>query len=650
MRHAAAALSLLLLLLAAAAPAGANEGLLDDIVFFDTLLGEEIPMGPVDTDTVRGFEILYATPGAGDVSEIAGHLLLRVMLNNNPRAEARGLENPNDLVISFLADTESGRPARPRRPAVVQEDCRRINWLNLVNENPGDESPLASIWQSLKGLSGGFRIIMDRQTLGHALKSYTVTQDRALLRYRLNLTPEQKASLLARLREVRLTYTPPYYFFSQNCGSVLIEVIGQGIGDPDIARFHPLVAPPHSLLGNLVRRGLATRVTPAFYSYRQQGFIAERLLRRHYATLVRQLPALAWPPAGDLTDRREEVRAQAITDAGALGEAHPELRPGLYRLAALAQEADMATSHKDRVCENYTSAAAAAARALQARLLAGSNAVETLAVDTGLLIRGAQAAEEAAGAADGALHTGLYTLSAGVGRYRSARTADGPVVIAGGALLRQDMGDPSRLAMQRAGSVELGGGAVVLGDDRLKEWQLTGLRLRKFRETLETVPSCLVSTRGLGLGLSVLELRQADGAAHPRGTVAGAAVLGNLVSSARHKDFLYVSAGADLAMDYDTDEPRLHPEAPLGLESLCTWGRDMACQWRNSATWSFSPDSGPRPDFRGTTMLLSHVGELGGSGVWLGVAADYRREYEGKGHPHAEETLLTSAFVTIARW
>ena len=90
-----------------------DPGFLDDLVFFDVRNGKPVAMGAVTPETVSGFELLYATPGTGDISEIAGHLLLRVKLRNNPRAEAQGIENPHDLVISFLADTEAGKPVRP---------------------------------------------------------------------------------------------------------------------------------------------------------------------------------------------------------------------------------------------------------------------------------------------------------------------------------------------------------------------------------------------------------------------------------------------------------------------------------------------------------------------------------------------------------
>ncbi|MEM7392362.1 MAG: hypothetical protein AAF492_08425, partial [Verrucomicrobiota bacterium] len=131
----------------------AGEGMLDDLEFLDVKTGRPIAMGPIEPESVRGFEVMYATPGAGDISEIAGHLLLRVKLNNNPEADAMGIENPHDLVISCLADTRAGRDPETNRTVVVQKECRRSNWFNLVENNPGGESALASVWQSLRGLS-----------------------------------------------------------------------------------------------------------------------------------------------------------------------------------------------------------------------------------------------------------------------------------------------------------------------------------------------------------------------------------------------------------------------------------------------------------------------------------------------------------------
>lgn len=644
------ALAAALLLLVSATTLTAEPDLVEDLIFFDPLLGDPIDMGPVNRATVRGFEILYATPGSGDVSEIAGHLLLRIRLNNNPLADSLGIENPHDLVISFLADTESGRAPRAPQPLVVQEDCRRHNWFNLVNQAAGGESPMESLWQSLKGLCGGFPIVMDRQTLGHALKSYTVEQDRTLLRYRLNLSPDAQGGLLDHLSQARTNESPAYFFFSENCGSYLVKVVGQGIGDPDIANFEPLVAPPHALLGNMVRKGLATRITPAFYSYRQQGFIAQRLLQHEYAQLMAQAPTQPWPPPAAFADRRETTRARAIEEAGALAAASPELRPGLYRLAAWVQEADMAFSDKELVCENYTSAAAAAARTLQAQWLAAAGPTNPAPLDTGAAIRNHHAPAEAAAAAIGSPHTGLYTLSAGLGYYASNASRDAPACVLSGAVLRQELGDPSRLAMQRAGSLELGGAEVVFDEDALREWQLTVLRLRKFRETLERVPSCLASTRGFGMGLSVLELRQTENNDRPYGTIAGAAILGNLASSAHHEDFLAISAGLDIAMSDDANDPVLRAETPVGVESLVTLGAAMAFQWRNAATCRFAPESGSRPGVDAVTSLAHRLGEIAGRELWGGLAVEHHLQDEDADSRRAEATTLVQAFVTVNRW
>jgi hypothetical protein len=196
--------------------------------------------------------------------------------------------------------------------------------------------------------------------------------------------------------------------------------------------------------------------------------------------------------------------------------------------------------------------------------------------------------------------------------------------------------------MQRAGSLELGGAEVVFDEDALREWQLTVLRLRKFRETLERVPSCLASTRGLGMGLSVLELRQTENNDRPYGTIAGAAILGNLASSAHHEDFLAISAGLDISMSDDADDPALHLETPVGVESLVTLGRTMALQWRNEATGHFSPNSGSRPDVDGRTSLTHRLGEFAGREFRAGLAFAY--------HHRDEDTTLVQAFATVNRW
>lgn len=615
-----------------------GQDLLDDLIFYDVNLGNRIAMGPVNPETVLGYEILYAAPGAGDISEIAGHLLLRVKLNNNPKAAALGIQNPNDLVISFLADTEAGKPPRDPRPLVVQVECKKNNWFNLVANNNGDESPLASIWQSLRGLSGGFLFTMDRQTLGHAIKSYTIEQDRDLLRYQLDLTEKQRLGLLARLYDAKAGPKPSYYFFSQNCGSVLVRVIAEGIGDDLNAAFSPLVSPPHTLLGNLVRDGLAHRVTPAFHSYRKQGFIAHELFSDRFSTLRAEFSELPWPSLRDLNHPCDFVRAGALAQLSNVVYARPHLGSSICALAALAQEKDMVHAYKGIVCEKYTSESTAEARKLQAHILRTAKDKRDFRVDTDQLLNDHFSPREAAYARAGTAHTELYPLAFGPGFVQVDGESGKSVLTFDGALLNQDLGSRSRIAMQRSSAATLGGVSGHIGDGDLREWQITGLTLRKFRDTLNSVPSAFTSARGLGLGLTVLDVHHSAQTGKTRTNIAGIEALANIISTPNYNDFLLVSIGVEL-----THQDKYEVGIPIGFEHLWSFDDAMKWQWRNTATYDVT--TGDR--FSASSSLAVRLGDVWNRDVLLRLGADYKRE---RGDRATVDTVILKAQLELNRW
>jgi len=177
-----------------------DSGFLNDLEFIDPLSGGVIDFGPINAQSVTGFELLYAMPGTSDISEIAGHLLLRIKINNNPLAQELGIENPKDLVISFLANTKK----KKHKPLKIRKKCTK-SWFELLDTNNEDFDFFDSIAQPLKGLSGYFLTTMDIQTLGQTIKHYTIEENRTLLRFKLNLSHQQKKDLLEHLYNVKKT-------------------------------------------------------------------------------------------------------------------------------------------------------------------------------------------------------------------------------------------------------------------------------------------------------------------------------------------------------------------------------------------------------------------------------------------------------------
>ena len=311
-----------------------DRGFLEDLSFISPVTGERLDIGPVNADSVSGFELLYATPGSSDAAEIAGHLLLRIKLNNNPEAARLGYENPKDLVISFLADTQpmqTGSVAAKPLPAMCETGLFNTHDTQAAGLTP----MLRSVWQALKGLSGGFLTLMDRQTLGQTIKHYTLDEDRNLLRFALKLDRRQKEQLLDFLFQAKKNYKSEYYFFSNNCASVLVKIIARGIGDEDIAQFNPWVSPPNALVALFLRHGLAQPVYPSFYSFRQQGQIAQDAARRYYQQLLQRYPDRAWPRIDDVFLDDDNKRSATIVDLRDFSRRNRDIQASLWQLSRM---------------------------------------------------------------------------------------------------------------------------------------------------------------------------------------------------------------------------------------------------------------------------------------------------------------------------
>jgi hypothetical protein len=204
--------------------------------------------------------------------------------------------------------------------------------------------------------------------------------------------------------------------------------------------------------------------------------------------------------------------------------------------------------------------------------------------------------------------------------------------------------------MQRGSAVELGGLSVVLDDHDIKEWHLTGLSLRKFRDTLNRVTSCFASTRGLGLGLTALEFQHVNKERRTYGTIVGAEVLGNIVSSANHRDYLLLSAGANITYNEYVDHSNAGVNIPFGAESLWTIDPLMKWQWRNTAVFNRSMRDENGHELSLSSSISRRLGEFMGSEIVSGLSVRYRRGYEGDIISSDRETLIGQLQLEINRW
>jgi hypothetical protein len=584
--------------------------------FYDLRSGEKIILPPVTPENILGYELLYATPGTGDIAEIAGHLLLRVNVKPAPDAIPIRGQHAHDLVISYLADTGE-TPTSQSSPNRIP-DCRNRNWLNLVMQAgpPSDESPWASLGQSLKGLSGGFEVTQDIQTLEYTLRHYTVAQNRTLLRYPLNLSHEQIQNLTRYLAGYPDRPPPHYYFFHRNCASVLVQELGEGLQHETIRSFQPNVSPPHTLVALLIREGIASTGTPPFLSFRDRGYSYQRSFHQLYPDLIRQWPDLPWPRTESFLDASESNRNQAVMILRGFSSDDPNLTGSLYRLGGLLQDMELAYDPRDRLCRDFTSSVTAEARNLQADVLNRHPDAPQWAPRFPL--------PEPVSSPASSLHTGLYRLTLqGIHRDDGHQNNRSGMRLQA-ALLTQEMGSPSALAMQRAGYVTLGGLSADLyesGDYRLR---FTGLDLRKFQEELGQVRSGLTSSRGWGLGLSVLNVEQDRITQITRSTLGGIAGLVSIASAPQNRHYLFLGIGLDLDTRHrQGGATHWGVEIPVQAESLITLGNH---QWRNRAVWRPGTANEGRERWEAESSLLCPLGEWWGTEVNGKLSGEWREE------------------------
>ena len=639
--------------------------LIEDMRFYNPVTGRLINMGEITEETVTGFELLYATPGTGDISEVAGHLMLRIKLNNTPQAESSQEENLNDIVISFLADTREFQPSGSAEPNSTKQ-CKK-NWFNLVGDKQNDLNPMHSITQSLKGLSGGLDTRMEVQSLAYTLKVYTIEEDRNLLRYKLKLSPQQRINLLKHLAHLKHHHKADYYFFSQNCASILVSVLGKGIGSEEIERFHPIVSAPNSLVALLVRKGLAEPLTPGFYSYRKKGYLAKNIFKKKLSELKQAHPDVKWPANSSLESTRTSTRRNVIKNIAQVYQSAPKLYQQTYELATWAQEAELAYSHKDLVCELYTSPVSADARIFQQQLLKNlsnnnlsEKPIKSIKKDQELDNLGAYLERE--DYFSGIPNTKVLSYSLGlIGQHNRNTTTENAKqdkaygLLFDGALFRQEMGSPSSLAMQRTSRVTLGQISFKLDDKESKVSleSLNILKLSKFRDQLGRVQGFWHGSSAVGFGLSLLNIDYNDEHEMIDSRIAGAELLFGLLSSEFNNHYLYAAGGINWDWQklptvsngsYDTSTG-IRPIT--GLYSLITLQKKRRLQLRSQV--EFSPSLGQElsSTLSADAKLDYRLGSVQEHLILLNIFAHYRRQ---EFNSSAQNNFIEKQFGISFEW
>ena len=536
-----------------------SAGFLDDLIFIDPISQKVIDMGPINENTVSDFELLYATPGTDDIAEVAGHLLLRIRLKNQIKDGPHSY-NTNDLVVSFLANTEQAKSSNA--------SCHESKPIDNFD-------PTRETLQALKGLTGGLNTIFHRATLEQTVRSYTLFQDRNLLRYKLNLSTIQKRKLLEYLYEVKRSYTSRYFFFDLNCASILTQVIGDALDWKEFAEPSSPVLPPHSLVSQLIRKGVAEQVYPSFYSYRRVGHGAQKEMTRIYQNYKESKKV----SLRRLLNSNDKSRSLAFKELGS--RVLENKNPTLISVLKLGQFAELSYLDIKDPCKSISSDSVAQIRRYS-RLMIASHKSEWLAVaENGDRINHSLHSIDQDNAR-GSNHTRLSTPAIGL-KYRNGQEYSYLNL----NLFKQDMGSMSRYAMQRTAYVRFAQVSLDfdINNNEINRSNISLLKLKKFKEKLNKIPSIWKDYSRYGLVLSLLDLTKMKNYHRIEyGSLGGIICLWSSEQFDNHLSFYGALSAVELQKN---DHIQKALGLPLGIKGLWTIDRSRNWQVRGEVSrWS----------------------------------------------------------------
>ncbi len=645
-----------------------DDDFLGGIEFKDVFAGYPVDIGPVNESTVTGFELIYATPGDREISEIAGHLLLRIKLDNNPEAKRQGIENPYDIIIAVLADNYQ----------YIDKDSTRKEAMTKSNREicpPKDETPpgfseiVRGSIQALKGLSGYLETIYQVDTLQFAIEHYTVKNNRTLERYALNLNKEQKTKLLNHLYRVKRNFKTDYYFFTRNCGSILVKLLGEGLNDNEIATYNSLAAPPNALIRLLLDKGIIKQVHPHFYSYTAQAQIAQDIISNHLITLRKKEPSQRWPDDNDFFNENEMVRAKAYAALYPIAVSSINTRSTILEILNMAQKAELLFTWNKGRCIDYSTLAKGEARKVLKQLLEIHSETNRIYLDQAINLH--DSPREALDDQTGSLHTGLMSWHFGARTVLSPALETTQHLFLGGVIYRQQMGDISSLAMQRGTSVELGNIDLFWGKkekDRLtiEDWHLVGLKIRKIKARRHYIPNVFSRDKKLGLGFTLLEISPDRWETGKYNTLfTEGEMFTNLVSSRLNLDFLNVATGLGLETPWTIKNnmgDRLMSgdsllKVPFRLNGLLTSGKNRQLQIRSQMEYRFfySIKSRHSPGYQKKDLdidisLTYRLPDLAGAEVILNGSLEFLDTFEENINHQAKQQTTIKLGIEVNRW
>lgn len=233
---------------------------------------------------VEGIDILLAAATSDRPESLYGHLLLTVRYREGQTVRSRGF----DPVYQYGAITDT--------------DVNKLEYF-------------------AKGLFGGFLSLIQPNTFRGTDRLFMQYEQRTLRRYALNLSPQQTRQVMERLWEAERRIMYPYYFLSDNCASMLIDVLAPAIDDlelPDPIRFGLMpteVLDVFAAVENGDRGPLLVKRTETHFSSREIAMDAVPRRREALAKLKDSLTS-AQRDALSAHDSTLDVRDPVIRKAG----------------------------------------------------------------------------------------------------------------------------------------------------------------------------------------------------------------------------------------------------------------------------------------------------------------------------------------------
>ena len=103
-----------------------------------------------------------------------------------------------------------------------------------------------------RGMTGGFPLVFDAQSLQTVLHENRVREQRSLQRFALNLTAAQRHRVLDLLWQSERELIAPYRFFSRNCATYVLWLVETALdGDPVVNGLSPAWAAPAEAIDRL---------------------------------------------------------------------------------------------------------------------------------------------------------------------------------------------------------------------------------------------------------------------------------------------------------------------------------------------------------------------------------------------------------------